>query len=250
MISQFLSNAVRTVRVLATHNAPITSTLSVISTITRRTVYSNPFQNQIRLPPDVRKSVEKIMGPRPKQPLSPYFRFMLQIRPQVIAENPHLKRNKLHTIFSEKWKSLDADQKAIFSAEYRNGMSKYLKEIWEYNRKMSENDFKQMQKELQDTADKKQIKLYREEARKLNKPKRPVTAFLKFFQSQTDRPPGRTYREHMQQMSLKWRSLSENERSKYKTKPDELDKYKKAMRTWEGEIGKMITDKDGNENVR
>ncbi|KAG4069812.1 hypothetical protein HA402_006827 [Bradysia odoriphaga] len=166
------------------------------------------------------------MGPRPKQPLPPYFRFVQQIRPQVIAEHPHLKTNKLHKIFSEKWRSLDPEQKAIFSAEFISDMREYEKEIWKYNRKINGDDLKRVQKEIQDIVDKKQKKYNREEARKLNKPKRPTPAFLKFLHSQSDRAGGGSTKEYMQRLSLKWRSLSETERNKYKTKPEELENYK------------------------
>ncbi|KAG4069800.1 hypothetical protein HA402_006815 [Bradysia odoriphaga] len=248
MILQFLSNAVRTVQGLVTHNSSRSSLLSFISTNIHRTVYTDPFQ--LRLPSNVRKSVEKIMGPRPKQPLPPYFRFVQQIRPQVIAEHPHLKAKYLYNIFSDKWRSLDPEQKAIFSAEFKSDMREYEKEIWKYNRKINGDDLKRVQKEIQDSEDKKQIKYYREEARKLNKPKRPASAFAKFLQSQSDRAGGGSTKEYMQRMSLKWWSLSETERNKYKTKPEELENYKKSTQTWEENITKSIAERDGNENVR
>ncbi|KAG4074286.1 hypothetical protein HA402_008695 [Bradysia odoriphaga] len=190
------------------------------------------------------------MGPRPKQPIPPYFRFVQQIRPQVIAEYPHLKMNKLYKIIGEKWKSLDSEQKAIFSAEYKSDMREYEKEIWKYNRKINGDDLKRVQKEIQDSEDEKPIKHYREEARKLNKPKRPTPAFLKFLHSQSDRAGGESPKEYMQRLSLKWRSLSETERNKYKTTPEELENYKKSTQIWKENITKSIAERDDNENVR
>lgn len=190
-----------------------------------RNTHSNPFLQE-RLSADARKCIEKVKGPRPKQPLSPFFRFVERIRPQVSAENPDVPKNRLYSIFTEKWKSLHADKKAIFSAAYKEDMDRYVKEVWKYNSSLTNEDLNRAQQELFKIEDAKQIKLYKEQARKLSKPKRPPPPFMKFMHLKSDRKADESSTGYVKRMSVKWNSMSETERSKYKITTKEMKNYR------------------------
>lgn len=143
-----------------------------------------------------------------------------------MADNPKLSYKDLRVTIAEKWKSMQADEKDVFSVSYKNDMDKYTREIHEYNSALTEDDIQRAQEELTKIEDKKQIKLIKERAQELNKPKRPSTPFFKFMHRKSDRQPGESSTGYVKRMTEKWHSLSETERSKYKITEKEEHNYR------------------------
>lgn len=55
------------------------------------------------------KSIEEQVGlpPRPKRPLTPYFRFMKQVRSNVVQENPKASAIDITKLVAQKWEKVD-----------------------------------------------------------------------------------------------------------------------------------------------
>lgn len=183
---------------------------------------------QKRLSAYTRKSFDKIAGlpSKPKQPIPPYIRFMLQVRPLVKAEHPHLQVRDMYTIITERWKLLDDKEKEILSKEYRNDLLKYSEEIANYNRTLTDDDKQLIEQKLADINGRSLMIACTKRARELNKPKKPANSFLRFLHAQTDRQPDERYKVYMKRIGLRWQELSEMKKKKYKTTPEEMENYK------------------------
>lgn len=59
------------------------------------------------------------MPARPKKPLTPYFRFMRDIRPTIVASDPKLSANDLVKTMAIKWETVDEKQKKKYQEEYK-----------------------------------------------------------------------------------------------------------------------------------
>lgn len=151
---------------------------------------------------------------------------MQQVRPSLKAEHPHLKHKEIIAAITEKWKSLETEEKEILSKEYRHDLLKYSKENVNYKRTLTVEDEGKIEQKFSDTSRKKLILAYQKQARELNKPKKPSSSFLRFFHAQSDRRPNETYKEHMKRMSGKWKAFSAYRKKKYRTTPEEMENYK------------------------
>lgn len=175
-----------------------------------------------------RKTLEKKLGfsLKPKKPLSPYFRFMEEVRPSVTAARPHIKPKDMYPVISTMWNSLDATAKEKYVIEYKNELLKYSDIIENYNRQLTEDQCRKIEENVSAANTRNLIKSYKERARELDKPKRPISSFVKYFHEQTDRKAGEQYKVYMKRMSLRWSRLKRNEKEKYKLTADELENYR------------------------
>lgn len=67
------------------------------------------------------KTLEERLGipARPKKPLTPYFRFMRDIRATVVASDPKLSANDVVKKMALKWETVDEKQKKKYQDEYK-----------------------------------------------------------------------------------------------------------------------------------
>lgn len=76
-----------------------------------------------------KKTVEEHLGfpSKPKRPLSPFFRFMLDSRPKVLAEFPKSSVTEIVQVIGKKWKEMDEKTKSKFAAEFAKEREAYEK---------------------------------------------------------------------------------------------------------------------------
>lgn len=163
---------------------------------------------------------------KPKEPLSPFFRFMGDVQLSVAAQHPHLKRPEQCRVIGKMWKSLDASEKEKYLKGYKDDLLKYSVEIVNFNETFTEDKKIKLEKKLEEMRMRINIKLYQKKARELGKPKRPINAFFKYFHSQTDRQPEEGYKDYVKRVASRWRALSEAKRKKYKTTAEEIENYR------------------------
>lgn len=71
-----------------------------------RTSWLNPIQ----LCSYTKKSAEEKLGiERPKRPLTPFFKFMTQMRPALLAKNPGITSKEAISWSSKHWQQLDVE---------------------------------------------------------------------------------------------------------------------------------------------
>lgn len=119
---------------------------------------------------------------RPKRPLSPYMRFLVDFR----AENPDKKRTAVKD-GAAAWKALQDAEKAKWVKPYEQERVAYSEAVASYMASGKADAWK------------------RDPAR----PKLPMTAFLRFAQDYRQRHPGLKITEATKQAGAEWKSLPE-----------------------------------------
>lgn len=183
------------------------------------------------------KTLEERVGapPRPKKPLTPYFRFMRDMRPQLIAQDPKITQIEIVQELSRKWVTVDPKLKQQLQSEYKKDQEIYVAQRTKYDAKLTDeqrNNIKQLKQELLDAKERKQL---RKRIKELGRPKKPASAFLRFVASERTNTPQtsqQTYREWHQKATAKWARLSDDEKAIFLSESrKELDQYKCVERT-------------------
>lgn len=182
----------------------------------------------IHLQQPMLKSIEEKLGlpAKPKKPSTPYFRFMAEIRPTVQAKNPKLKSTELISTIGKMWNSLDAAKKETYSEGFKDEMLAYHDVITKYRNNLTEDDVRKIKETKFEKKERKLVLLQQKKCRDLGKPRKPISSFIRYLQKQTDRQPKEKYIEFVKRIGVKWQSLNEAEREKYKLAPQDEDNYK------------------------
>lgn len=179
-----------------------------------------------------KQTIEEAIGlpPKPKKPLTPYFRFMaanrdlLRIKDSKLSIRDEVKR------LSKEWHSVDQNTKQRLQDEYQKDLKIYVEQRANYDSKLTDEDRKLIKEMKQERTEAKNKRMMRKRLKELGRPKRPPTAFLAFIiqeRKNTPLAPSQTYRQWHQKCTNKWQSMSENEKNIYfKESRKNLDKYK------------------------
>lgn len=178
------------------------------------------------------KTLEERVGapPRPKKPLTPYFRFMRDMRPKLIDQDPKISQIEIVQELSRKWATVDPQLKQKLQSEYKKEQEIYVAQRTKYDAKLTDeqrSNIKQLKQELLDAKERKQL---RKRVKELGRPKKPASAFLRFVASERTNTPQtsqQTYREWHQKATAKWSRLSDDEKAVFLSESrKELDQYK------------------------
>lgn len=170
------------------------------------------------------KSVEEKLGlqAKPKRPIAPYFRFVIENRPTVVAKHPELKCSEINSILGKMWRTLDPTDKAKFSKGFQYELSDYYSnEYTEYRSSLSEDDKRKIRQMKLEIKKRRIVVTKQRKHRKLDKPKKPLNSFFRYFTAQTDRKPNEPYKEYVERITSRWNTLSDAEKEKYKTSAEE-----------------------------
>jgi len=189
-------------------NRPLTSPrpLAAASISNSPVVQSKTLEEQVGLPP------------RPKKPLTPYFRFMREQRPKLKASNPQITTIEVVRQLSKNWSDADAQLKERLQAEFKRDQQIYLEQRTKYDATLTDEQRAEIKQLKQDLVDAKERRQLRKRVKELGRPKKPASAFLRFIASErTNTPQGakQTYREWHQKTTAKWTRLSDSEKEVY-----------------------------------
>ncbi|XP_059617164.1 transcription factor A, mitochondrial [Phlebotomus argentipes] len=190
------------------------------------------------------KTVEERVGlPRkPKKPLTPYFRYMMEIRPKMLAENKNWSVNELVQNIARQWKAVDEASKKKYEEDYKRDQALYLQKRAQYESKLTEEQRENIQLMKETMAEAKEKRAYRKKIKDLGKPKKPQSPFLKFLNEQKAKNPHTpgSYQEWLSSNSAKWIALSEKQRDTYiQSSHDEMQKYREELIKWEKNMVKL-----------
>ncbi|XP_026756142.2 transcription factor A, mitochondrial [Galleria mellonella] len=182
-----------------------------------------------------RKSAEEKLGiEKPKRPLTPFFKFMTQMRSALLAKNPGITSKEAIAWSSKHWQELDAATKNKMVKEYEKDMEDYkkIKEIYESSlTEQQKADIKKLKEEMTAAREKRKL---RAEFKELGRPKKPMSSYFLFAQSRRDDFHGKNMKEFQEKVKAEWLKLSDNDRVKYEKQAQQLmDKYKKDIEAWE-----------------
>ncbi|XP_067629163.1 transcription factor A, mitochondrial isoform X2 [Eurosta solidaginis] len=187
----------------------------------------------------VRTTLEEKVGlpPRPKKPLTPFFRFMREQREKTKANNPHFSTREIVREMSQRWSEADEVTRNRLQDEFKRELQNFVEAKAKYEATMTDTqraELKLLKDEIQEA---KERRMMRKRIIMLGRPKRPASAFLRFLvQERTNAPQtaNQTYREWQAKCAEKWSRLSDKEKQPFLEETRrEITVYKKDIAEWE-----------------
>uniref|UniRef100_A0A1B0ASN8 HMG box domain-containing protein n=1 Tax=Glossina palpalis gambiensis TaxID=67801 RepID=A0A1B0ASN8_9MUSC len=185
------------------------------------------------------KSLEEQVGlpPKPKKPLTPYFRFMAEHRAKLRAENPKVPAIELVRMISKKWEACDPSIKTRLQEQYNIDRQKYIENRTKYESNISDKqrkDIRELKPEIKETKEKR---IMRKRVKELGRPKKPASAFIKFLSKEKMKSPPlpqQPWRDWFKQTKIKWAQLSQDEKNVHLQESRlEIEVYRKELTSWE-----------------
>nr|CAD7403500.1 unnamed protein product [Timema poppensis] len=260
------------------NNVEINQEMSALSKCSRS---SFPECRQIA---GFKQTLEEKLGipVKPKKPLTPFFRFMGQIRPMVVQQHPGAKVTDYTKIIAQQWKKLEPPAKQKFEEEFKKEMIHYIAVRVSYENSLTDQQKKDLQKAKEQKVESKQqrqlkmqklvidyfmmdeemkrqtvnIKVIpsvsldsdhrlmvvdikgwesrKKKKKELGKPKKPITAFLMFFQEKAKLRGDIPFKIWQQKMSQEWESLPDEIKVQYLDKASQYwQSYLQELQLWE-----------------
>uniref|UniRef100_A0A1L8DHZ4 Putative transcription factor a mitochondrial isoform x2 n=1 Tax=Nyssomyia neivai TaxID=330878 RepID=A0A1L8DHZ4_9DIPT len=190
------------------------------------------------------KSPEERVGlpPKPKRPLTPYFRYMQEVRPKVEAENSQLPMVDLIKKIGKQWGAMDDVRKKKYQEEYKKEQVVYHQKMAQYEGKLTDEQKENIQMMKESIAEGKEKRAFRKKLKDLGKPKRPKSAFVYYLLDENKKKPHGDvpYMECVTQTAKKWTGLSDKAKEVYfHTSAAEKKKYEEDMAKWEKQMIKQ-----------
>ncbi|XP_026748062.1 transcription factor A, mitochondrial [Trichoplusia ni] len=182
-----------------------------------------------------RKSAEEKLGlEKPKRPLTPFFKFMTQMRPALLAKNPGISSKDAISWTSKHWQQLDIETKNQMAKEYEKDLEDYKKIKAMYESSLTDKqkeDIKRLKEEMAIAKEKRKTKA---EYKELGRPKKPMSSYFLFTQSRSEVFKGKALKEFQEEIKKEWIKLPASEKVKFeKQASDLMAKYKKDLEAWE-----------------
>jgi len=181
---------------------------------------------------------------RPKKPLTPYFRYLGQVRSEMQAKNPNVKSTDLIRIIAQHWDRLEDTTKQSYITAYKNDLVSYSSILEKYNKSLTPAQKEAQQQLKLDKQLQKDKREKKKRLRELGKPKKPASPFFMYLSNNV--PAGSSvseYRMSAKKFAESWKSMSEAEKAPYTTKYKEnRDSYMKTLAKWEEKMIKQGHD--------
>ncbi|XP_017484640.1 PREDICTED: transcription factor A, mitochondrial isoform X2 [Rhagoletis zephyria] len=224
--------------------APLLSKTSFFGSLVNKCRPAAIANFTLRSVSSVRTLEEKLgLPPRPKKPLTPYFRYMQDQRPKILAENPKFSTVDVVRLVSKRWSDADAALKKRLQDEYKREQQAFVEIRAKYEAKMSDEQRAELKQLKQDIQDAKERRMMRKRIKELGRPKRPASAFLRFLREErtnSPQPIKQTYREWHQRCTEKWSRLSDKEKEVFLVESrKDMELYKKEIALWEEKMVRL-----------
>ncbi|XP_073967377.1 mitochondrial transcription factor A [Choristoneura fumiferana] len=182
-----------------------------------------------------KKSAEEKLGiERPKRPLTPFFKFMTQMRPALLAKNPGITSKEAISWSSKHWQQLDVETKSQMTKEYEKDLEDYKKIKAIYESSLTDDQKADIQRVKEEMAEAKEKRKLKAEYKELGRPKKPMSSYFLFIQSRKDIFKGKQMKEYQEKIKVEWQKLPESEKAKFEKQAMELmQKYRKELDAWE-----------------
>ncbi|KAJ0174746.1 hypothetical protein K1T71_009854 [Dendrolimus kikuchii] len=197
--------------------------------------------NSVQICNYTRKSAEEKLGlEKPKRPLTPFFKFMSQMRPALLAKNPGISSKEAITWSSKHWQQLDVETKSQLAKEYEKDLEDYKKIKAMYEASLSDEqkeNIKRVKEEMFAAREKRKLKA---EYKELGRPKKPMSSYFIYVKSRNDNIKSGELKEYHNKVKVDWIKLPKTEKAKFEKEADDLMiKYKKALEIWEQKMVSM-----------
>lgn len=177
------------------------------------------------------QTVEENLGlpNRPKKPMTPYFRFMKDVRPEIAASNPKVHLTEIVKLVAKRWADVDEKKKKMYEEEYKKDQIAYIGQRAAYESQLTDEQKEQIKDYKRNVMLIKEKREVKKKLSTLGKPKKPISAFLHYLAEERVKAPHKigSFRDWQKSTAEKWKKLSESDKEKYnKIAKTDLQKYK------------------------
>ncbi len=170
-------------------------------------------------PPEEDKQKRKKRKGAPKNNLSAYTYYIMDVRKDVQLNNPHMSFKEVAQHVGQMWRNLDVESRAIYTQKAESDKARYENDMIEWNTR------------LQAEAAEAALESKGKKKKKMG-PKNPLSAYTYFVME--NRPlvsvdnPKLSFGEVAAKVGVMWRALSPEERVKYDTlAAEDKDRYER-----------------------
>nr|CAD7198385.1 unnamed protein product [Timema douglasi] len=137
-------------------------------------------------------------------------------------------------IIAQQWKKLEPPAKQKFEEEFKKEMIHYIAVRVSYENSLTDQQKKDLQKAKEQKVESKQQRQLKMKKKELGKPKKPITAFLMFFQEKAKLRGDIPFKIWQQKMSQEWESLPDEIKVQYLDKASQYwQSYLQELQLWE-----------------
>ncbi|GLV39412.1 mitochondrial transcription factor A [Carabus blaptoides fortunei] len=190
----------------------------------------------------LRQSVEEKYNipPKPKRPLTPYFKYMAQIRPELKRAQPHAKVTDLVRETALRWEKIEPQVKQKLEAEYKHEHEIYAKERLQYDTQLTDDQKNALKQARIDRLESLEKRKYRKKCKDNNKPKKPCSAFVLYMKSVMPNRGSREFKQFQKDTASSWFELPDTEKKPFVDEMHrQMKEYQKLMVEWERKMIKL-----------
>lgn len=169
--------------------------------------------------------------------MTPYFRYLIQVRPSIVQKNPHLKSTEIVKLISQEWEKADAKIKKDLDAEFKKELDYYTVQKMKYDTSLTEKQKADIKQVRLEKLEAKERRKQRKRMKELGRPKKPPTSFVLFMNSKKTERGDVPFREWQLKMSKEWENMPQEAKDKYTEQAKkEQELWREKMVKWEEQM--------------
>lgn len=180
------------------------------------------------------KSFSTSAGDPPKRPLTAYMKYVQNMQPTLISQNPGVKNVDVVRKIAQQWRSLTLEQKQPFQEASLADREQYKLALQNYKAQLTPAQSAAIAEERKQKIAKRKAIRKKKELNTLGKPKRPRSAFNIFMAEHFEEARGATMQAKMKSLTDDWRRLNITQKQIYtQLAEDDKVRYKNEIKSWE-----------------
>ncbi|XP_056627221.1 transcription factor A, mitochondrial [Triplophysa dalaica] len=170
----------------------------------------------------------------PKRPLTAYMKFMQEMQPTFVRQNPGIKNVDIVRKIAQQWRGLTPEQKQPFQEVSLAAREQYKLALQEYKAQLTPAQSAAIAEERKQKLAKRKAIRRKKELNSLGKPKRPRSGFNIFMAEHFEEARGSTMQGKMKSLTDDWKRLNIPQKQIYtQLAEDDKVRYKNEIKSWE-----------------
>ncbi|XP_046407621.1 transcription factor A, mitochondrial-like isoform X1 [Ischnura elegans] len=177
---------------------------------------------------------------KPKKPLSPYFRFMAEMRPDLKKSHPDCKVTELAKFLGDKWEKFPQETKQKYLEDYRKDMIVYVDAKNKYEMQLTDDQKLLLKRAKEEMVAAKENRKLKKKMKDLGKPRRPPSAFVMFFSSRQSARGDTPYKEWVSKLGKEWSDMPPELKATYHRQfSSAMESHRRQIHEWEERMIRM-----------
>ncbi|XP_057885164.1 transcription factor A, mitochondrial [Melospiza melodia melodia] len=176
-------------------------------------------------------------NPRPKRPLTAYFRFVMDNRPAFKEKNPEASNTELVKKLASAWKELPASQKQVYEEARKTDWKRYGEQLAAYKAQLTPAQAAALKEERRKQLARRRSIRAKRELNQLGKPKRARSGFNIFLSENFQESEGNSPVAKLKKLFDTWKKMSAAQKQPYlQLAQDDKVRYENEMKSWEAKM--------------